>query len=344
MVAVNTTEGGKSTRVGSQYPLPAQIRFTADVAGYYHKVYEAVPFRGDFMLTSNMVDRRGFLAGAGALAALSRVPVASRAEPRGTVTRLGDFESGLDGWRTDGRNELARVNDDQFAGSVAHGNWALAVRTEGDSYPMIDNRRLARRADFKQSPYLQGTVVPVIADAAGEVVFRFRFYHTSSPDGRDHGGEQRGSPTVIESPEIRVPQLNRSRVYWDMSGLDDEALENPVGLGIAWYHADHPPRGGPRGTDRGRFDYQGYTLFDDIHLTDDPADIGTTAARDQLRNLRLTHGLLVSVETDELIETSESGRFLFTDGTGVPYSFEQVGSDRFVYVIGDEAFKLGGGW
>lgn len=310
---------------------------------------------GDQSLSERTVDqrtgvdkfaRRCFLQAASAVSIASLLPRRGRGAPTGDITLLGGFESDLEGWQTNGGNELERISDDEFAGSATQGSHALAVGTDGDAYPMIENKKRIRRADFDDSPFLMADVVPVVADTDSDIVFTFRYHHADAPpDSKGNTQSRQEKPTLVEeSPEIRVPQFLQSQIHWDMSELDESTRSKPRRLEIAWYPVDHPPVGGPRGGGSGAFDYRGYTLFDNIHLSDVPTDLSRGALQDKLRQLRLDRGRIVKVETDELSKTFESGRFLFGDGESVPYQFEVSESDQFKYAIDGETFELGGGW
>lgn len=300
----------------------------------------------------NWIDRDRLRRGSAVGAALSFLPGATTAaRSGGSKALIGGFEQGIDGWKTNGGNELTQVTDDEFVGAVTQGSKALAVEIDGDPFPMIENKKRVKQADFVGSPYLMADVLAVVADTDSDVVFQFRYHHGGPPANAGGGNANKGgknrqkkSVEVIESPELRVPQYSQNRLYWDMSDVDEKILARPKRLEITWYPADHPPNGGPRGRGPASFDYRGITLFDNVHLSDDPADIGSVGVKDKVTNLKLNHGFLVSLETDELADDVESGRFVFSDGAEVPYTFETLADDRFRYTIGGDAFKLGSGW
>lgn len=260
---------------------------------------------------------------------------------------LGDFETGLDGWQTNGGNRLARVDDEEAAGVVAEGEHALEVTVSGDPHPMIENERRVGRADFAGHPYLLADVVPgAVSDTESEVTFTFRYHHDAASGGSPRGGDGRGdrqnkSVLVAESEPITVSPLVRTRLFWDMSGLDEETLASPRRLEVAWHPADHPPDAGPRGRGRG-FDYRGNVWFDNVRLSDDVSDVSVAAIESQMQSLKLDHGIITRTEVDTRTADLEEGSFVFADGTRVPYRFEVVADGRFRYTIDGETHELRG--
>lgn len=300
--------------------------------------------------------RRGFLQLSSMTVA---APLLSRsaegANSTDSTTLLGGFETDLNGWQTNGGNELVRVTDEQFSGAVTQGSRGLAVDTDGDPFPMIENKTRVRKADFVDAPYLAADVLPVVEGIESDVIFQFRYHHGDTPastnggkkneNGNDDSNNGNGEKPVlvVESPKRRVRQFSGSRIYWDMTGIDEAKRAEPHRLELMWYPADHPPNHGPRGRGSG-FDYKGITLIDHIHLSSDPSDIDGPALSNTLRDLRMKHGALVAVETETLTDDAETGQFVYTDGFEIAYAFRIVTPDKFIYTVGNDEFKLGSGW
>ncbi|EMA14663.1 hypothetical protein [Haloarcula amylolytica] len=68
--------------------------------------------------------------------------------------QLGDFEDGLDRWKTNGGNELQQITEDDFPAGVVSGNHGLAVGVNGDSFPMIENKKRVKNAELEKHRYL----------------------------------------------------------------------------------------------------------------------------------------------------------------------------------------------
>ncbi|EMA54544.1 hypothetical protein [Halococcus salifodinae] len=299
--------------------------------------------------TKTGVGRRTFLAGTSSLAALPFIPVGvSSAKPTGNLTVLGDFESGLDGWKTNGGNELARFSTEEFPAAVIHETHALRVGIDGDPFPMIENKKRVKQADFADSPYLSAAVSPTITDSDSDVVCKFRYHHNDAPPDSDKTanagkGRQKKPVLVEESPEITVPQMVPTRLYWDMSGLPEDELSSPKRLELVWYPADHPPAGGPRGRGpSGPFKYEGSMLIDDIRLSDSAADLAADAIPTKMQTYQLEHGVLTETVANEYEDGLEEGDLTFLDGTNIPYTFE-ITDDEKRFTIDDETFVVGGG-
>lgn len=320
------------------------------------------------------IDRRGLLKMLGAAGALASLPeghagVASAREA-GETRLLGGFESGRDGWKTNGGNELHLVDDNSFPPGVTQGTQALGVRVSGDPFPHVWKKDV-RNVDFQSHPYLVGDVLATTFENDASVVFKIRYYYgrASGEDDRkssekggkrgsgkkggekdskkrdNNGAEPVGKPSVVESPEIRVEQLTPSTLYWDMSDLSDDALADPTRLEIAWYPADHPPETGANGRgSASSYDYRGGVVFDNIRVTSNPTEGATDAMTETFDRLQSAHGPFKEAITEQVEANEEHGYALFSDGTRVPYMFEALGDGKFVYTLDDESFKLGGGW
>lgn len=307
-------------------------------------------------------DRRGLLKALGATSVWASFPkdfagVASATES-GETELLGGFESGYDGWKTNGGNEFHLVDENSFAPGVTQGTQALGVHISGDPFPHVWKTDV-RNVDFRAHPYLVGSVIATTFDNDANVVFKLRYYYGQT--GGEKGGEEddeksgkqqdggdsgpAGKPNVVESPEIQVEQLTPSTLYWDMSELSDDTLDDPTRLEIAWYPADHPPETGANGRgSASSYDYRGGVVFDNIRVTSNPTEGAADAMKRTFDRLQSTHGPFEEAVTEQVEASEEHGYALFSDGTRISYTFEDRGDHKFVYTLDGDSFKLGGGW
>lgn len=275
--------------------------------------------------------------------AAARSNQSRRAAPDGEGTTLGDFESGLDGWRTTGRNELEQVENDDVPAGVVRGAHALSVSVNGDMYPMIENKKRVKGADFLENPYLQVHVLARVEETDSDIVFQFRLRHTQSGGNRsgksDSKSQRRKSVTVVESDRQTVPQLTPRWLEWDMTDLPDQALKTANRLEIVWYVEDHEPSGNHRGRNEGDFEYHGQVVFDDVRIMESPPRTESQRERDAKRDLHREHGMIVKRTFEERTATSERGVFVFSDGTEVPYEYEILDNGKSRYTLDGETFE-----
>lgn len=306
------------------------------------------------------IDRRSLLqytAVAGGLGMLPAETAANGHSKRAGRNRsstdsvvLGDFEDGLDGWTTNGGNELEQITEDDVPVGVTSGAHALAVEINGDAFPVIENMQRVRRADFTKHPHLGVHVVAVAESIDADLQLKFRLHHTAeggnppNSDGSNSGGGSRSKDVnVAESEWKSVSQLRPQELQWDMSGLSTDVRETAKRLEIVWYLEGHKPDGGPRGRSTGKFDYEGFVVFDEIRLYES-APISETGQRHaKKRDLHREHGMIVERRINEWQDGFEDGTLIFVDGTEVPYSFEVVDENEFEYTVDGETFKIGGG-
>lgn len=311
---------------------------------------------GEFEGRSGSAKRRSILklaalgGGVGVLAtgtAAGKSSGTPGAASKDDATRLGDFEEGLDGWKTNGGNALSRVTSEEIPAGVSSGQYALAVEVNGDLFPMIENKKAVKAADFSSNPYLQVHVLAAAERTDSDLLFRFRLHHKGrGTGGKKNGKNAGGSPgskgvNVEESDLIRVPQVDPRRVQWDMSELPETVLRNAKRLEIVWYLEDHEPTGGHRGKSKGEFDYRGLVVFDDVRLSD---SVPVPAVRQQQRkkmDLHRNHGMVVDRSIDEQTQNLERGTLTFADGSSVAYTFEILGEGSFSYTIDGETFEFG---
>lgn len=104
-------------------------------------------------------------------------------EEVGEAAVLGDFESGLDGWSTNGGNTLERISEEDIPAGIRSGSHGLSVEIDGDAYPMIENKQRVAGADFLEFPHLSMHVLGATADTESDLMFQFRIHHLP-----DNGG------------------------------------------------------------------------------------------------------------------------------------------------------------
>lgn len=261
----------------------------------------------------------------------------------GDPSVLGDFEAGLDGWKTNGGNRLSRVTSDEVPAGVRSGEHALAVEVNGDLFPMIENKKRVKAADFTDEPYLGMYVLAVAEETDSDLVFRFRLHYAPS-GGKGSAGKGRGKNVNVEESEpIVVPQLRSRKVQWDMTGLSEDVLANAKRLEIVWYLADHEPTGSHRGKAKGGFDYRGLVVFDDVRMAASEPVSESQKSLQKRMDLHRAHGMIVERVFEEQTETLERGQLTYADGFTTTYAFEVLSEDRFEYTIDGETFLIGGG-
>ncbi|MGZ0748389.1 hypothetical protein AB2S56_014580 [Haloparvum sp. AD34] len=258
---------------------------------------------------------------------------------------LGDFETGLDGWKTTGRTQLSRVTADEFPAAVTSGTHALAAEINGDSFPMIENRRQVRDAPFSSHPFLRTHVVALVEGSDSDILVQFRLHHSKGQGNGSNGSNSSRSKdeNVVESTFKRAPQLAPTELQWDMSEVSEEVRRNAKYLEIVWYPAEHEPDGGHRGQNQGGFDYEGLTIFDSIRLFESKQLTSESRKQQKKTALHRKHGMIVDRTLDEQAEGFERGTLTFSDGYTSTYTFEVIAPDTFEYTIDGETFELGGG-
>lgn len=307
------------------------------------------------------MDRRSLLQYTAAAGGLGMLPAETAAKGRSKrpghnsssshSAVLGDFEDGLDGWTTNGGNELEQITEDDVPVGVTSGAHALAVEINGDAYPMIENTRRVRRADFTKHPHLGVHVVAVAESTDADLQFQFRLHHSAesgnppNANGSNSGGSSRSKDVnVAESEWKSVSQLRPQELQWNMSGLPTDVRKTAKRLEIVWYLEGHKPDGGHRGRSEDGFEYNGFVFFDEIRLYESQPISDADQSLQVERNLHRDHGMIAEREFEMVREGLERGTLVFVDGTEVEYEFEVVDDDQFKHTIDGETFKIGGGW
>ncbi len=272
----------------------------------------------------------------------------SRVAAGGNRVVLGDFETGTDGWRTNGGVELARVDGSTVPEAVAHGDYALRVDGNNDPKPMVETT--VRDADFATYPYLVADVYVARIDGYdGSVTFQFIFRHdrggqqgetTDRKKGTSTKEQKANSPTAI-SPEIEVPQLYDLQLFWDMSDIPAEARERPHQLELTWSRT----RGKGEGSEgQGNAPSYGAAVYlDNVRLTNSREAVEASALSAHLSRLRARHQLPEYV-FESASDGTERGRLEYVDGTTVPVTVAVEGSKKLRYTLDGTTYQLGGGW
>lgn len=297
------------------------------------------------------IRRRGVLAGLAGVGVAATGLLPSRARGESETALLGDFESGLDGWRTVGESLLDTVSAAEYPGAVTRGRRGLQVTAAGDLLPTIWNEQRVRSADFAGHPYFVADVTPgLFAGTDSPLTFELRYVHGDVPLEATVGEVGLGAlPGVHESEAITVPPLAPSRLYWDMSDLPDAALSNPRRLEVLWYPADAAPEAsdGSLDVDLGGLlsgvDSLGSVVFDDLRLSDRVETVSTARLSNAWRDLQLEHGAYLETVVASRTASREEGAFVFADGASVPYAFEVLGEGSFRYEVDGEVVASGGG-
>jgi len=293
------------------------------------------------------------LSGAGGATATKMTP------PSTAGFEIGDFESGLEGWQTNGGVTLARISATERPAVVENGDYALEVNAEGDAYPVIENRRKFDDQSLVDTPFLIGRISTTFRADYETLTVVLRYHHRATPpsnngNGRGSSGNNgngRGSSgnngngergPLVEENTITVPLGARSGLWWDLSDLSTEKLETPERLEIGWYIGNSPPQTGPRGKQPQGPD-PGPVYVDALRMTDSIDSVDRVALVNQIDSLRLQHGDYI-YEAREFLEDGERGVFVFSDGTEIPVVWEDLGSDRERYTVDGETYQFGGGW
>lgn len=282
------------------------------------------------------LSRRNTILATGTALLGSALPTSAASE-NGLTTVLGEFESGYDGWKTNGRTDLSLVTREEVPRAAKTGQYALEVDGSTDPAPLI--WKDAADADVLGHPYFVADVyVPRIEGYESTVSIELRYHYD-----RSGGKGRRDSGRPVETLEVKeVPQEYGHRISWDVSELDDWKLKNANKVELVWFRTDSPPKTSARGGGPGD-PYGGSVYFDQIWLTDEAS---STAEDDYVRHvseLRAEHGR-PSYEFDGVVDGIEKGTLVFLDGREVPVETEIVDQDRLRYTVGEETFEFGGGW
>ena len=301
--------------------------------------------------TGVSLERRDVVRATGATLAASLLP-ASIASASGGTSVLGDFEESLEGWKTNGGNDLTRVSDETWARPVTSGSHALEVRSDGDPYPHVYNTERTSEGDFTSNRFLLADVtVGGFEDSASALDFTLWYQHAAGNGGGKKNGSPGGgpsgrgqSPNVEEFEPITVDQGVKTTLHWDLSGLSDDERRNPKRVGIGWHTHGTKPKKGPSGRGPGE-SLTGSVYLDNIRLSDSLTEYNRSAIEQHVLSLQDEHGsFTVSLSSFDQAALVEESVLHFYDGTEVSTKFTAVGDGKFEYVIDGTAYRLGGGW
>lgn len=306
---------------------------------------------------NEMSSRRNVLKSLALLSAIGAGPGAAagsgperRLETSEEITVLGGFEDGLDGWKTNGGNDLSRVEREERPFAVTSGAHGLSVSVNGDPFPMISNRERTRRANWTDYPYLLADVTPsAVSDAESTLTFRLRLHYDASETNgnrEDRSGTERNGreqATMLESEETELAPLVRGQLAWSLGDVDDEKLQRAKQLDVVWYPTEHPPKTGPEGRGAG-FEYEGEVTIDSVRLVKSRDSVTAAQLSQTWFDIRADHGFYTDTVLSESGEEYEAGEYVFDDGTHVPFEFEVLDENRLLLTIDGEAFEFGGGW
>nr|WP_233340448.1 hypothetical protein [Haloprofundus sp. MHR1] len=235
-------------------------------------------------------------------------------------TVMGKFEADMNGWSPNGSSTLSRSDRSIESAPVTQRDYALKVNVNGDSEPSIQNRQRIYHSDLSNNTCLIADVLPAsVENSDSPVTFRFRYHHTNG---------------IEKSNEITVDQGCGAQVAWDLDELSSSKLDSPERIELVWYPENHPPSS--------NFDYNGVVYVDNIRLTNNKTDVTHASCAHKTRALQRAHGACVEETVDAIDSSTQSGEFVYSDGTRVPYSGEILADGSVEMTIDGEAFRYWG--
>lgn len=279
---------------------------------------------------------------------LGTIPGRASAESTG---ELGSFEGSIDGWRTNGGNELGLVPVADHPAFIT-GEYGLRVDIDGDPRPMIENTERVQQADFVDRPYLTADVVASPPSGPNvDISFTIRYHYApnevaprnDSKPGHEPGEHGQKPAIVEESDTFTVTPHMPATLSWDMSEIPAGKRASPKRLEIVWQPADGSAGSGPRGRG-GQSLYSGDVVFDDIRLSDVADEVYRARHAEKFTALEFEHGLYQETHVEVQDGEFESGQLRFEDGTGVPYEVEILSDSKIVVTLDGERFNFGEGW
>lgn len=279
-----------------------------------------------------------------AMLGLSPGLLSGSADANSVNTVLGEFEDGMDGWRTNGGVSLSRVSKEERPYAVENGDYALSVEPNGDAFPVIENRSNVDGVNFVETPYLVGRIRSLPGGNEETLTLVLRYHHQATPAERSgqsgNGQGNGGKPALVEETTLSVVNGGRSTFSWDLTDLDDDKLRSPQRLEIGWYLGDSPPDTGPRGNQAGG-PVPGRVFLDAIRMTGSRELLERSSFMNYMDNLVVEHRDY-RYESRSFYDDSEEGAFVFADGTELDVRWEDLGSDGERFTIDGRTFRLGG--
>ena len=280
---------------------------------------------------------------------LGLIPVAAQG---GSVVDLGNFDEGFDGWHTDGAAALSRV-ERSVPGEVDSTGPTLRIDAGGDLAPTILTEQPIRDVDLRRHSSLTATVMAgSLSNTDAPVQFRFRLVHDAHLRGRGrssterarsgntaHDGRTAGassSESALTSETFRAPQDQPIRLSWDLSTVDETVLDSAVRLELQCERADRPVSEGPYGA--GADGVRGPIFVEDVVLTDSPDAIAAAELQRHWLRLETAHGPHRDTVTEYRTDDTESGQFVFGDGTHADYQFERQASGPQLFTLAGDTY------
>ncbi|EMA23275.1 hypothetical protein C442_05906 [Haloarcula amylolytica JCM 13557] len=242
---------------------------------------------------------------------------------------LGDFEDGVDGWKTSGGNTLETVSHSDKPAPVTRGKSALAVTSDGDPQPAVFTKARGRNSLLGDGSFLFADVLPgEVAEADSAVTFRFRLH-------------PRGPHDVVESRPFSVKQRYGAGLAWDLRDIDEDVRAAARRLEVAWYASDDEPPTNSNGRGPGE-GYNGTVYLDNIRTGDDPTTYNRRRWLRNRRRLQRENGFRTDVTVDELTDTIQRGQFVYADGTELDYEGRITDDGGLEVTIDGDTFVFGG--
>lgn len=243
---------------------------------------------------------------------------------------FGDFEDGIDGWKTENQNTLSLVDNSEIISDLIIGSQALSGEVSGDPGTKIYKESNLESVDFRSHPYLFAYVIPSTVNDGGSRTelatdFEFRFYILNMEED-----EVIALKSEVQTVSPHSPQyisFDMSSVLAELySTVDDESNLIPQRLEIFWE---------PSADDNNlsSIDYSGEVIFDDIGATSVETDYSLRALTQTRAELMEAHGQLIHTHIETQSSTQEEGTLEFSDGFTVDYTIEELAPNRFEYTI-----------
>jgi hypothetical protein len=217
----------------------------------------------------------------------------------------------------------------------------------GDTFPAIRRTKQIKHVPFQTYQFLRAHVVALTDGTDSDLQFKFRLHYKPTKgkkkskkrhkSGRGPGSKKQ--KTTVESDPIEVSQALPQKIQWNLSDISEEVLRSVRRVEIAWYHDDYEPVRGPRGRNKGDFEYQGLVIVDNIRLLKSDPDTSARKVRNKETELRRTHGMIVDRVFEERTGNLERGTLVYSDGAEIPYEYEILDDGGAKYTIDGETFE-----
>lgn len=255
--------------------------------------------------------------------------------------KFGEFEDGLDGWKTEDQNTLSRVDETDVGPAILIGSQSLLADVTGEPGTKIFKDSNLDSVDFREHPYLlayviSGTVYDGDSLTDLPVDYQFKFYILNS---------EQDEVIALKSGTQTVPPHTPQYVSFDMSNLlaelystvEDESDLIPQRIEIFWE---------PCASDDvlSSIDYHGEVIFDDIRATSVETEYSLRALTQTRAELMDTHGQINRTSIDNRSDSLEEGTLEFSDGFTLNFTIEELSENVFEYTIerqvSDESYVI----